>query len=341
MRSPSRRDPLRRAAFVLAMAATSTAAAEEPAPAEAPAAEAPVAEAPAPPTWRFKHADKKVKVVVLAGSIGAWPKQPYAKEIARLCKHVEVHNLSEVGQGAWALKQRFKQQVLGNHRLALRDESIEHWLVYGGGLNSVGTPHSTNKHMRDLFVLAHVNHVKVVALSVTPWGSLHDKRWRGQKGLDHVADTRKVVDYTMGRLTPEQAFGSYGRKRPGGVAAPWDPLEQPDVAVDLYDSALRDRDATPLELEATKATLRKDSGWRQAHAKLDDAAREAKLELDARAASELVQWFLAPELQSFDHTHPNTEGHRIIAATMCPELPASWGCECEPVTPAAPASPPG
>ncbi|MCA9698482.1 MAG: hypothetical protein KC431_13215, partial [Myxococcales bacterium] len=26
-----------------------------------------------PPTWRFKKKDKPVKVVVLAGSIGAWP----------------------------------------------------------------------------------------------------------------------------------------------------------------------------------------------------------------------------------------------------------------------------
>jgi hypothetical protein len=300
----------------------------------------PVAEQ-APATWRFKHPDRKVKVVVLAGSIGAWPKQPYAKEIARLCKNVEVHNLSQVGLGAWALKKRFKQQVLENHRLALRDASFEHWLVYGGGLNSVGSPKSTNKHMRDLFVLAHTHGVKVVALSVTPWGSQNDKRWRGQKGLKHRSDTQQVVDYTMGRLTPEQALGSYGAKRPGGVSAPWDPLELPDVAVDLYDSALRDRDATPLDLEDAKAALRRDSAWKQAHAKLDDAARAAQLEIDARTSSELVQWFLAPELRSFDHTHPNTDGHRIIAATMCPKLPASWGCSCEPVTPAAPADPRG
>ncbi|MBC8071082.1 MAG: hypothetical protein IAG13_22345, partial [Deltaproteobacteria bacterium] len=293
---------------------------------DAPAAVAP---APEPPTWRFKHADKPVKVVVLSGSIGAWPKQPYAAELARLCKNVEVHNLSQVGQGAWALKQRFKQQVLGNRRLALKDAAFEHWLVYGGGLNSVGTPKSTNKHVRDLIVLAHVAGVKVVALSVTPWGSLEDKRWRGAKGLEHRSDTREVVDYTMGRLTPEQAFGSYGRKRPGGVAAPWDPLELPDVAVDLYDSPLRDRDAAPRDLETTKAALAKDKQWRQAHAKLDEAARAAQLELDARTASELGQWFLAPELRSFDHTHPNTEGHRIIGATMCPKLPTSWGCSCD------------
>lgn len=322
MRSRSRREPA--ILLVTALSLPRLALAQEP---ETP----PEVEAPAPPVWRFKYPDRKVKVVVLAGSIGAWPKQPYAHEIARLCKNVEVHNLSQVGQGAWALKQRFKQQVLENRRLSLRDSTYEHWLVYGGGLNSVGSPKSTNKHMRDLFVLAHAHGVKVVALSVTPWGSQHDKRWRGAKGLKHRSDTQHVVDYTLGRLTPEQAFGSYGHKRPGGLTAPWDPLEQPDVSVDLYDSALRDRGATPLDVEAAKATLRKDSTWRQAHAKLDDAARETQLDADARTSSELVQWFLKPELRSFDHTHPNTEGHRIIAATMCPKLPASWGCACEPI----------
>lgn len=324
MRSRSRRESA--TLLALALGVPRFVAAQEPEPAPAAAAEA-----PAPPVWRFKYPDRKVKVVVLAGSIGAWPKQPYAKEIARLCKNVEVHNLSQVGQGAWALKQRFKQQVLENRRLSLRDSDYEHWLVYGGGLNSVGNPKSTSKQMRDLFVLAHTHGMKVVALSVTPWGSQHDKRWRASKGLKHRSDTQHVVDYTLGRLTPEQAFGSYGHKRPGGLAAPWDPLEQPDVAVDLYDSALRDRAATPLDVEEMKTALRRDSAWRQAHAKLEEAARDARLDADARTSSELVQWFLKPELRSFDHTHPNTDGHRIIAATMCPKLPASWGCECEPL----------
>ena len=36
-------------------------------------------------------------------------------------------------------------------------------------------------------------------------------------------------------------------------------------------------------------------------------------------------------LRSFDHTHPNADGHRIMAAVACPSLPASWGCTCEPI----------
>ena len=295
-------------------------------------AEEPVAEEPAPtPRWRFKQADKPVKVVVLAGSIGAFPKQPYAKEIARLCKNVEVHNLSKVGEGAWGLKRRFRDMVIENPHLRLRDESVEHWLVYGGGLNSVGTPHSTNKHMRDLFVMAHDHGFEVVALSLTPWGDADDKRWRGRKGLEYKRVTQAVVDYTMGRTTPEQALGSYGRKRPGGVAAPWEKRELPDIAVDLYDSPMRDRDAAPLDLEIARTQLARDKAWKQAHAQLDDAARAAKLEEDAKAASELPKWFMRKELRSFDHIHPNADGHRIMAAVACPKLPASWGCTCEPL----------
>jgi hypothetical protein len=287
---------------------------------------------PAPaPRWRFKHADKPVKVVVLAGSIGAFPKQPYAKELARLCKNVEVHNLSKVGEGAWGLKRRFRDMVLENPYLRLKDPAVERWLVYGGGLNSVGTPHSTNKHMRDLFVMAHDRGFKVVAFTLTPWGDTADKRWRGRKGIEYRRVTQVVVDYTMKRSTPEQAFGSYGRKRPGGVAAPWDARELADVAVDLYDSPLRDRDAAPLDLEVARKQLERDKAWRQAHAKLDDAARAAKLDEDAKAAAELPQWFMKKTLRSFDHTHPNADGHRIMAAVACPSLPASWGCTCEPI----------
>jgi hypothetical protein len=340
MRSRSPRDTTLALLGALLCSSTATARSEPPpAPVPDAAAEAPAVEPP--PTWRFKHADRKVKVVVLAGSIGAWPKQPYAREIERLCPNVEVHNLSQVGQGAWALKRRFRTHVLDNPRVNLRDDSHEYWLVYGGGLNSVGTPKSTNKHMRDLFVLAHGHGMKVVALSLTPWGDEGDRRWRGFEGLEHRRVTQAVVDFTVGRLSPADAFGEYGRKRPGGVEAPWDPKEQPDVAVDLYDSALRDRDAEVRDFEATKAALAKDKKWKQARAELDEAARAARLELDAAVVAELPRWFLREDLRSFDHIHPNAEGHRIIAATMCPSLPASWGCACEPIEPvAAPAATP-
>jgi hypothetical protein len=288
----------------------------------------------AAPTWRFKRDDKPVKVVVLAGSIGAFPDQPYAKEIARLCKHVEVKNLSKVGQGAWALKQRFKEQVIANRRVDPDAEGQEHWLVFGGGLNSVGTPKMSNRHVRDLFVLAHAHGFRVVGLTVTPWGDLADRRWRGQKALDYRRVTREVVDFSMGRLSPKDALGAYADRRKGGPEAPWDPIELPDVAVDLYDSPLRDRAAALRDLAAMRTELERDKRWRQATKGLDALARAAKLEADALMLAELPQWFMRAELRSFDHIHPNRDGHRIMAAVMCPQLPASWACTCEPLEPA-------
>ncbi|MGB1701343.1 MAG: hypothetical protein ACPHRO_15405, partial [Nannocystaceae bacterium] len=63
--------------------------------AQTPAAVAPGTEerprpAPASPTWRFKEADRPVKVVVLAGSIGAWHKHSYPDQLEQLCERVEV-----------------------------------------------------------------------------------------------------------------------------------------------------------------------------------------------------------------------------------------------------------
>ena len=141
--------------------------AQEPAPAET-STPAPVEVEP-PPTWRFKRGDRPVKVVVLAGSIGAWPKQPYAERLAAMCSNVEVRNLSKVGFGAFQLRQRFKQQLLDNPHVNLRDPKREYWLVFQGGLNSVGTPERTNHDIRTLFLLAHARGLKVVALSLTPW----------------------------------------------------------------------------------------------------------------------------------------------------------------------------
>lgn len=300
------------------------------APAE-PATEAGGEEAPAPeppPTWRFRDQDKPVKVVVLAGSIGAWPRQPYAEQIEMLCANVEVRNISKTGLGAWALKQRFEQQVLDNGYLRWNVEGQEHWLVFGGGLNSVGNPRSTNHHMRRLFELAHRRGMKVVGLTLTPWGDDRDKRWRGIEGLKSRRTTQQVVDFIMGRLTPEQALGALASKRRVPADAPWDPTELPDVAIDLYDSPLRDHDAEPRDLDQMRTLLAKSKEWQRAHDELDELQRQTKLEVDALEAAELPRWYMRPELRSFDHIHPNADGHRLMAETMCPSLPESWGCAC-------------
>lgn len=299
-----------------------------------PAETAPEAEPP--PTWRFKHKDRKVKVVVLAGSIGAWPKQPYAERLQAMCKHVEVKNLSKVGFGAFQLRQRFKQQFLENPYVNLRDPESEYWLVFQGGLNSVGSPARTNHDIHELFLLAHAKGLKVVALSLTPWGDDSDrKRWAGIAGLKYLRATQAVVDFVLGSLAPRQALGEFASRRPGGADAPWRPEELPEVAVDLYRSALRDRGAALRDLEAMRRALEKDRAWQREHEGLDPNAREAALRSDAALAAEIPRWFLRAELRSFDHIHPNAEGHRLIAETACPRLPASWGCTCPPAPVAA------
>lgn len=281
-----------------------------------------------PPTWRFKKADRPIKVVVLAGSIGAWPKNPYAEHIQTMCKHVEVKNLSKVGEGAWALRKRFDSQFVKNPYVKLSDPNLDYWLVFQGGLNSVGTPEKTNKDIRQLFLDAHKRGVEVVGLSLTPWGEDTDKRrWAGIAGLEYKRHTQLVVDYVVGRLTPQQALGTYRSSRPD-PQGPWDPAELADIGIDLYDSDLRDRNATLRDVAKLRAALAKDKAWLADHAALDEAGREAALDRDAALAAEIPRWYLRPELHSFDHIHPNEQGHALIAEIMCPQLPASWGCAC-------------
>jgi hypothetical protein len=298
--------------------------AQEPMSPETGEVEAPVEP---PPTWRFKLADRPVKVVVLAGSIGAWPKQPYAERLQKLCKNVEVKNLSKVGFGAFQLRQRFKQQVL--ERLPqLKQPGNEHWLVFQGGLNSVGSPERTNHDIREMFVLAHAKGFKVVGLSLTPWGDESDKRWAGAAGLKYLRATTRVVDFVLGALEPRAALGDFARQRRAGADAAWEAEEQADVAVDLYRSALRASDAPLREQAALELKLGKDKAWRAAHADLAPDAQVAALQAEAAVAAEIPRWFLRTELRSFDHIHPNAEGHRLIAEAACPKLPESWGCEC-------------
>ena len=306
-----------------------------PPPAAEPGAEPTEPPPEPPPTWRFRRDDKPVKVVVLAGSIGAWARNPYAMQIQGLCANIEVRNVSKTGLGAFALKQRFEQQVLDNPYLRWNIEGQEHWLVFGGGLNSVGSPKTTNHHVRRLFELAHRRGMKIVGLTLTPWGDDRDKRWRGLDGLKSRRVTKHVVDFTMGRLTPDQALGAHVAQRRVEADAPWDPSELADVAIDLYDSPLRNHGAPLRDLEQMRTMLAKSKEWQRANAKLDELQKQTKLEADAQEAAELPRWYLRPELRSFDHIHPNEQGHRLIAEIMCPSLPESWGCTCPEPTQAA------
>jgi hypothetical protein len=190
-----------------------------------------------------------------------------------------------------------------------------------------------------MFTLAHGRGFKVVGLSLTPWGDETDKRWAGVAGLKYLRATTQVVDFVTGALSPAEALGEFASRRAAGADAAWQPDERADVAVDLYRSALRAADAPLRDVEALLRRLEKDRGWQAAHAGLDPDARAALARTEAAVAAEIPRWFLREELRSFDHIHPNAEGHRLIAEAACPRLPASWGCECPTSPPAVAGSP--
>ena len=292
---------------------------------------------PEPVNWRFKKHDRPVKLILIAGSIGAWPKQPYIERIEEMCPRVEVKNLSKVGQGAFALKQRFKRQVLENRWIPWSDDDLEFWLAFQGGLNSVGMPEKTNRYIRDLFVLAHRRGMKVIGLSLTPWGDHDDRpRWVGASALRYKRSTQAIVDFVVGRASPQAALGVHVSRR-DNPKAPWDSSELADIGIDLYDSPLRDRQAAALDLGAARDALLADRIWQRAHAELAPEAREQALQRDALELSEVPTWWLRKELRSFDHIHPNVEGHALMAEWMCPQLPSSWGCACPKPAKSAPA----
>ncbi len=266
--------------------------------------------------WRWSKADKPVKVVVLGGSIGAWPAGAFHDYFRAVCRNVELRNLSKVGYGAPQLKQRFRAQVLKNPGARPRsDTPFEHWLIYSGGLNSVGSPAITIKETMATFQLAHANGLRVVALSLTPWGDDSDRRWRDFGGLEYREKTQRTVDYLMGRLPRSEALGPFAET----ADAAWAPGELPEVAVDLYDSVLRAKDAPPRD------ATRLDTLWgrnKKLQKQLPDRAAAVT------AATALPSWFLRKELRSFDHVHPNGAGHKLMAEAVCPSLPQSWGCDC-------------
>jgi hypothetical protein len=284
-------------------------------------------------TWAFHDTTRPVKVVVLAGSIGAWGRSSYVHRLQRVCHRAEFRNLSATGQGAFALRQRFRSEVLDAPVPRVRQDGAERWLVFGGGLNSVGAPARTNRWIRDLFVEAHAHGWRVVGLSLTPWGDPKDRRFRGHAGVKYLRATRQVVDFVLGRSTPGAALGREAAGRTGGADAPWESAELADAVVDLYDSSLRDPTAPLSDLQEVRDALAAEHPRGSPAGEpvaVDDATRRARerREEDAQLLAQARRWELRPELRAFDHIHPNAEGHGRMAATICPRLPATWGCDC-------------
>ena len=281
------------------------------------------------PTVRFRDDARPVKVIVLHGSVGAWQPKPYHERLQGVCKNIEVQNLSKAGLGAWAIKQRFKELVVRNPSFDPKaSPDQEFWLLFGAGLNSVTAWQKTNAHLRAMVLLAHDEGMKVMGLTPTPWGTDKEDKFHGIDGLTRRKATQRVADYVLGKLAPAEALGSYVSERTA-TSTSWDPVELPDVGVDVYDSPLRDAEAKARDVAPIRAALEKSASWKKSHADLSDDARAAALEADAKMGAAVPQYFMKPELRAFDHIHPNAEGHRILAQTICPAAPASWGCECD------------
>ena len=280
------------------------------------------------PQWRFTYPSRRVKVVLLAGSIGAFQDEPYGRLIHEWCENAEVRNLSHVGFGAYQLHQVFQDEVVRNARFPFGNDQLELWVLWNGGLNSAASANRTNRYIRRVFVDAHRRGMHVAGMTLSPWGSLRDaRRWGGANALETYRNTRSIVDMVMCTAQPRQALGSYGSDRES-PDAPWAPSELADVHINLFDSSLRDANAPLRDVDAMRALVERDGGWRRRVEGLAEAERAQRLDADARLLSEMPRWFLRPGVRGFDPIHPNREGHREIARLACPRLPASWGCHC-------------
>jgi hypothetical protein len=287
----------------------------------------PDARAEAPGAWRFPDDPARpVKLIVLGGSVSAWPNGSFSDWVGGVCGRVEVQNRGQAKLTAQALRARFDSEVVKNRRLKVADRVArgeEVWLLFMAGLNSIGNPESTNIEVTKTFARAHAVGLKVMGLSPNPWGAESDRRWGGVDGLAYLGHTRRVVDHFLGKLDPATALGRHAEGRTS-----FSPAERADVAVDLWDSTLRDRGAPPRDA-AKLAREAKRSTWLKAQLKdlapAEAEARQARLLAEAAA---LPTWFMPKRFHSFDAIHPNTEGHREIARAICARAPASWGCDC-------------
>lgn len=290
------------------------------------------ASAESPGRWVFGDAERPVKAVVIGGSISAYTAGSFSDYLGAVCHRTEIVNCGKARLGAAALERRFEAQVLDNRRLMkARDDYEGLWLIFFGGLNSVSSPELTNFHVARALKKAHDRGVRTIAITIGPWGSERDARWRAERGLEYFDFSQRAVDFILGRATPAEALGRFAvdRKEDGRDGDGWAPGELPEVAVDLWDSALRHVDAEPRSRASVERRVRRSPWVRRQLADLEGEAREARLEALITQATELPRWFMRPELIGFDAIHPNSDGHRIIAEIICPRLPAQLGCACD------------
>ncbi|MBP47716.1 MAG: hypothetical protein CMH53_07240 [Myxococcales bacterium] len=263
----------------------------------------------------FKQPDRKVKAVVLGGSLSKYYRGNYGQFLEYGCKNLEVVNRAKVGAGGNKLLKRMRSHVLRDRSLMKAMKGGEKWLIFQGGLNSIYAPESTNANLARLFKLAKDRGFRTMALTLTPWGDDSDKRFRGWEGLFYVRATRLVNRFLLGKLSPDEALGRKAKNRPHS----WQRGELPDISVDVYNSPLRDSRAKRRD----KAVLTKS--FRRSRYK----RRTKQFKKLLRQASNVPRGYLKRKYRDFDHIHPNSTGHRILAQIACKKAPSSWGCDCE------------
>ena len=255
------------------------------------------------------------KAVVLGGSVSEYYAGNYGQYLHHGCKNLEVINRAKAKKGVPALVKRLDEEILGDRALMAGTVAAKRWLIFQGGLNSVFSPEMANLHLADLFQRAHKGGLRVMALTLVPWGSDDDGRFEGFEGVRNANRTARINNFLLRRLSPAEALGRRARDRPHE----WMQGELPDIAVDVFDGPLRDKDAALRdEAELTKAfahsRYRKRKGQR------------AALIAAARA---VPRHFMQKKYWAFNHYHPNTAGHRLMAVAACKQAPAEWGCDCQ------------
>ncbi len=262
--------------------------------------------------WRTA---RPIKAVVVGGSISMYFGGNFGQYLQFGCKNLEVLNRGKVGAGGSALAAILKEGVIGDSATFAGMKSGNGWILFQGGLNSVGAPESTAYFLAKLFKTAHDAGLQVMALTLTPWGDGNDPRFAEWRGLRLMRATEHVAAFVMGKLSPKLALGARGDAHP----ETWQPGELPKIGLDLLHSPLRDTDA---ELRA-KSALIQSFPQSQYRRQVDKRA-----ELVAEAQT-VPRSFLQAKYRDFDHTHPNSAGHRLIAALACQQAPADWGCDCD------------
>ena len=264
------------------------------------------------------HLDRPVKVVVIGGSISKYYAGNFGQYLQYGCKKVEVLNRGKVGAGGAELSRILRQDVLGDPATArgLHAAKAEGWVLFQGGLNSVGSPQSTAYFLSRLFEAAHGSGLKVMALTLSPWGSDSDARFAGWRGLATVQATEHVVEFVLGHLYPAVALGTKGQ----GHDTSWSKNELPDIAIDLWHSPLAADSANPLRERGPLETTFGQSPFARR------AAQKAEL---LRQAQQVPRHYLGAKYRDFDHIHPNSAGHRVMAALACQKAPPSWDCDCD------------